>query len=129
MNARAQALSLPGVATPRSGVLPKVPGYRRLNALTFAAPAGFRIFQRTCAVRSDVARLRIYAEDPTKVGDRLRLEVFPDGDWNGRSLVLFAEVAWVVRFDEKQPSPAPYELGLDVTWIASEDEDALAAIV
>jgi hypothetical protein len=108
--------------------MPKTPGYRRLNALTFAAPAGFRIFQKTSSVRPELAHLRIYSEEQAKVGDRMRLEVFPDGV-EGRSVVLFAQVAWVIAFEAAQPSPAPFELGLDVTWIAAEDEDALASIV
>jgi hypothetical protein len=109
-------------------MMTKTPDYRRLNAMTFAAPAGFRIFAQTSPVREDLARLRIYSEERAKVGDRLRLEVFPDGV-EERSVVLFADVAWVIEFEPAQPSPAPYELGLDVTWLAAEDEDALASVV
>jgi hypothetical protein len=104
----------------------RLEGYRRLNAPIFASPAGLSLFRRSRRVRPDLARIRVYSDDPAQIGERMKLEVFPRGA-DGASFDLIVRVAWVERFTGV--APARYELGFDVTWIAVKDEAALALLI
>ena len=100
--------------------------FPRLKAPVLCRPAGFllRLLQPRQAIDISLGGVRIYSDDPVKVGSRLELDLFLPGDANA---TCKAEVVWV---EELAPgAPALYDVGLRFTEIAEADKARLAQVL
>ncbi len=98
--------------------------FRRVNAPVFCRPLGHPLFGRRKAVDVSMGGLRLYADDPPAVGDRLELELFlPDQS----ELVCTVEVVWVD--DLPEGSPARHDVGVKFISIRPEDSERLQSVL
>ncbi len=101
--------------------------YRRIQAPVFCRPAGLKIMsKRQEAVDVSRGGVRIYSDEPMKVGDRLTLELFVEGA--GDDEVTFqAMVAWV----EKLPkgAVARFDVGLKFLHLDVRAEELLRKVL
>ena len=80
--------------------------------------------ERRQAVNSSKGGVRLYADHPHALGERLELELFlPDH----AALTCGAEVVWMEALP--MDAPARFEVGVKFVRISPEDQARLAAIV
>ena len=100
--------------------------YPRLQAPVLCRPAGLllRLLQPRSSIDVSLSGIRIYSDDPVKVGSLLDLELFPAG---GHPFSCKAEVMWV---EELPPgAPALYDVGMRFTQLRDEDRALLAQVL
>src|SRR3954454_17115491 len=98
--------------------------FGRVDAPVFCRPVGVPLFGRRKALDVSLGGLRIYADDPPQIGDRLELELFlPDES----EVMCTVEVVWVD--DLPEGSPARHDVGAKFVSIAADDRTRLQAIL
>jgi Tfp pilus assembly protein PilZ len=98
--------------------------FPRLQAAVFCRPAGKTLFGRRAAQDISMGGIRLYADDPHTVGDRLELELFlPDHG----EVTCRVEVVWI----ETLPvgAPARFDVGVKLVAISDADRARLAAVL
>ena len=100
--------------------------YRRIHAPVYCRPAGLKIMSKHQEA-VDVSRggVRIYSDEPMKVGDRLTMELFLKDATE--EVVFQAEVAWVERLPKG--ALARFDVGLKFLHLAPEAEALLAKVL
>ena len=100
--------------------------YPRLQAPVLCRPAGLllRLLKPRSTIDVSMGGIRIFSDDPVKVGSLLDLELFP-GDHQPFSCT--AEVMWVEELPHG--APALYDVGLRFTQLKDEDRARLAAVL
>jgi PilZ domain len=98
--------------------------YPRVNVSVFCRPIGKPLFGRRRATDVSLGGLRLYADEPAQVGDRLALELFLPDD---RQVECRVEVVWV----EELPagSPARFDVGLKYIEIDPEIRALLLTVL
>ena len=100
--------------------------YPRLEAPVLCRPAGLllRLLQPRQAIDISLGGMRIFSDDPVKLGSLLELDLFlPDQT----TVTAKAEVVWV---EELPPgAPALYDVGLRFTELAEGDKARLAQVL
>ena len=100
--------------------------FPRLQAPVLCRPAGLllRLLQPRQAIDISLGGMRIYSDDPVKLGSLLELDLFlPDH----AGCTCKAEVVWV---EELPPgAPALYDVGLRFTELAEADKARLAGVL
>jgi hypothetical protein len=82
--------------------------YRRVQAAVYCRPAGMGFLARQREpVDLSLGGVRIFSDEPAKIGDLLKLEFFVT---DAPAVTYTAEVVWVVKLPPD--APAPYDLGL-----------------
>jgi PilZ domain len=98
--------------------------FPRVNVSVFCRPIGKPLFGRQRATDVSLGGVRLYADEPSAVGDRLALELFfPDG----RELQCKVEVVWVDELPAG--SPARFDVGLKFIEIEPDARAQLTALV
>ena len=100
--------------------------YPRLQAPVLCRPAGLllRLLKPRSTIDVSLSGIRIYSDDPVKVGSLLDLELFPS---DHQPFSCKAEVMWV---EELPPgAPALYDVGLRFTQLKAEDRSRLASVL
>src|SRR3954447_16741197 len=97
--------------------------FPRVNAPVFCRPVGVPLFGRRKALDVSLGGLRIYADDPPQIGDRLELELFLPDD---TELMWPVEVVW--WDDLREGSPARHDVGAKFVSIGADDRTRLQAI-
>ena len=100
--------------------------YPRLQAPVLCRPAGLllRLLKPRSTIDVSLSGIRIYSDDPVKVGSLLDLELFPA---DHQPFSCKAEVMWV---EELPPgAPALYDVGLRFTQLRDEDRTRLASVL
>jgi len=99
--------------------------YRRIQAPVYCRPAGLKIMSKHHEA-VDVSRggVRIYSDEPMKVGDRLTLELFVE---SGDEVIFQAQVAWV----EKLPkgAVARFDVGMRFLHVDARADALLAKVL
>jgi hypothetical protein len=98
--------------------------FPRVNVSVFCRPIGKPLFGRRRATDVSMGGVRLYADEPAGIGDRLALELFlPDG----RQVECKVEVVWV----EELPAdgPARFDVGLKFIDIAPEARAQLSEVL
>jgi hypothetical protein len=98
--------------------------FPRVNVSVFCRPIGKALFGKRRATDVSLGGIRLYADEPATVGDRLALELFlPDG----REIQCRVEIVWV----EELPAggPARFDLGLKFLEIEPEVRAQLSAVL
>ena len=100
--------------------------FPRLQAPVLCRPAGLllRLLQPRQAIDISLGGMRIFSDDPVKIGSLLELDLFlPDQT----SVTSKAEVVWV----EELPAGAPalYDVGLRFTELSDADRARLALVL
>jgi hypothetical protein len=81
--------------------------YRRVRAPVLCRPLGKPLFRRAQPIDVSEGGLRIYADEPMSVADRLEIELFlPDGS----SIECNVEIVWVEAL--AGAAPARFDVGL-----------------
>ncbi len=99
--------------------------YRRIQAPVYCRPAGVRLLaRRREAVDISLGGVRVYSDEPYKVGQLVKMEFFVEG---GPPLTYTAEVVWV----EKQPrdAPARFDVGLKFVDLSPEALEFLRSLL
>lgn len=100
--------------------------YSRVHAPVYCRPAGLGSWLRSLRKPKDISLggLRVYADEPIRIGERLELELFLPSN---ESVTCTVEVMWV----ESIPGgdPAPYDVGVRYVFIRSEDVDKLSDVL
>jgi PilZ domain len=90
----------------------------------FCRPIGKPFFQRRRAADVSMGGMRLYADEPPAIGDRLELELFlPDE----RAAVCQVEVVWVDELPAG--SPARFDIGVKFLVVSPEVRGLLAQIL
>lgn len=99
--------------------------YKRVKAPIYFHAARFRLFGApTRAQDVSSGGIRIYSDDPVKIGERLDLEMFlPDHT----SIKCSAEVVWVEQLPPG--SAAVYDVGMRFVALTELDRESLAAVL
>ena len=96
--------------------------FPRVQANVLFRPAGLSLFHHKRSPKDiSLGGARILSDADFEIGDRLDLEVLlPDGS----TVRCWAQVVWVAK--QEMSAPAPFEVGLKFTDLASEDVQRLA---
>jgi hypothetical protein len=98
--------------------------FPRVNVSVFCRPIGKPLFGKRLATDVSLGGVRLYADEPAAVGDRLALELFlPDG----QEIECRVEVVWV----EELPAggPARFDVGLKFLEIKPETRAQLSLVL
>jgi PilZ domain len=100
--------------------------FPRLQAPVLCRPAGLllRILKPRQSVDVSLGGIRIFSDEPAKVGSLLDLELFVS---DHQPFSCTAEVVWV---EELAPgAPALYDVGLRFTKLTPQDRERLALVL
>ena len=100
--------------------------FKRIQAPVYCRPAGLRaLFEAGRAVSNiSLGGIRLYSDEPFKLGLRLELEVFlPDQS----SVTLTAKAVWIDELPED--APAAFDVGFEFLNIAPRDQNRLSAFL
>jgi c-di-GMP-binding flagellar brake protein YcgR len=98
--------------------------FPRLQAPVFCRPLGRPFFGRRKAVDISLGGVRLFADEPPEIGDRLELELFlPDHS----EMTCRVAVVWVDELPEG--SPARYDVGVKFVDIAPADQQRLQGVL
>ncbi len=99
--------------------------YRRIQAPVYCRPSGLRIFEGPRKVINiSFSGMRMYSDEPLKVGTRLGLELFLPDD---SSVDCKVEVVWIETLPED--SPAQYDVGFRFRDLNPEDVERLSSVL
>ena len=103
--------------------------YRRILAPILCRPAGLRLYGpfpgiRVGPVAGDLAKARIYSDEPFDLGDRLKLAILAGGKLSRK---FVAEVVWL----EEQPerAAARFDVGLQIERIDPSTAELLRSVM
>jgi hypothetical protein len=95
--------------------------YRRLQVPVYCRPAGVKLLEKRAPVDVSMGGVRIYSDQPFKVGESLKLEFFLGGE---EPFTYSAEVVWIVPLEKG--APAKFDVGLKFTQL---DPSAMRRLV
>jgi hypothetical protein len=97
--------------------------YRRIRAPLYCRPAGMEFLARQRQpIDVSLGGVRIYSDDPMKIGELLKLELFAKG---APPVTYTAEVVWIEHLIAAD-APARFDIGLKFLQL---EPDALKLLV
>lgn len=98
--------------------------FMRLRAPMLCRPRGLGLFKQRAARDVSMGGVRIYSDDPVKVGTKLEIEMFLQ---DRSSIVAGVEVVWVDELGEDKP--ARFDVGLKFLELKPEDHERLEEVL